>query len=82
MRDFGAKERPQPPQEKNETMASKNNPARRQRQSADKDYQGKKVKPVLYGGSFVGHGRYIAAQDEGGKLGKDTAGKPIPFSAI
>ena len=63
-------------------MASKNNPTRRQVQSAEKDYQGKKVKPVLYVGSFVGHGRYVAAQDEGGKVVKDAAGKPIPFSAI
>ena len=63
-------------------MTSKNIPAHRQGQGGDKEYEGSRVKPVLYVGSFVGHGRYIAAQDESGKLVKDAAGKPIPYSGL
>ncbi len=63
-------------------MASKNNPARRSRQSQEKTHNGKKVKPVLYVGSHVGHGRYIAAQDESGALVKDAGGRPIPYRQI
>ena len=63
-------------------MTSKNNPARRQGRANEKEYQSKKVKPVLYVGSFVGHGRYVAAQDESGKLVIDAHGKPIPYSQL
>ena len=63
-------------------MTSKNNPGRRNRQDKEKVFDGKKVKPVLYVGSYVGHGRYIAAQEEGGKLVSDKEGKPIPYSQI
>ena len=63
-------------------MTSKNNPGRRNRQDKGKVFDGKKVKPVLYVGSYVGHGRYIAAQEEGGKLVSDKEGKPIPYSQI
>jgi len=63
-------------------MASKNNPARRTGASTDKEYEGKKVKPVLYVGSFVGHGRFVAAQDEGGKMITDAEGKPIPYGQL
>ena len=63
-------------------MASKNNPAMRALRTVDTLYKGKKVKPVLYVGSYVGHGRYIACQDESGKLVTDAAGKPVPFSQI
>ncbi len=63
-------------------MTSRNHPARHRGRSSEKDYQGKKVKPVLYVGSFVGHGRYVAAQDESGKLVTDADGKPIPYRHI
>ncbi len=63
-------------------MASKNNPARRGAQNREKQYQGKTVKPVLYVGSHVGHGRYVAAQSEDGKLVTDRAGRPIPYGQI
>ncbi len=63
-------------------MTSKNNPARRGTADEQKTFDGKPVKPVLYVGSHVGHGRYMAAQDDGGKLVKDGEGKPIPFSQI
>ena len=63
-------------------MVSKNNPSRRGRQDQDKLFDGKKVKPVLYVGSHVGHGRYMATQEENGKLVVDKDGKPIPYSQI
>ncbi|MFP6759795.1 MAG: hypothetical protein VCC99_16510 [Alphaproteobacteria bacterium] len=63
-------------------MTSKNNPARRAGRTNEKEYDGRKVKPVLYVGSFVGHSKYVAAQDEGGKMILDAAGKPIPFSQL
>ena len=63
-------------------MTSKNNPARRAGRTNEKEYDGRKVKPVLYVGSFVGHSKYVAAQDEGGKMILDAAGKPIPCSQL
>ena len=63
-------------------MTSKNNPSRRNRQNQEKTFDGKKVKPVWYVGSHVGHGRYIATQYEDGKLVFDKEGKPIPYSQI
>ena len=63
-------------------MVSKNNPSRRGRKDQDKLFYGKKVKPVLYVGSHVGHGRYMATQEENGKLVMDKEGKPIPYSRI
>lgn len=61
---------------------SKNDPSARGRAGEDKTFDGKKVKPVLYVGTAVGHGRYIAAQDEGGKLIMGRDNKPIPFRDI
>lgn len=63
-------------------MVSKNNPARRAGAKPEKTYGGKVVKPVLYLGSHVGHGRYVAAQDESGTMVKDKQGKPIPFRQL
>jgi hypothetical protein len=61
---------------------SKNDPSARGGAGEDKTFDGKKVKPVLYVGTAVGHGRYIAAQDEGGKLIMGRDDKPIPFRDI
>lgn len=61
---------------------SKNDPTARGPASHDKFFEGKKVRPVLYVGTAVGHGRYIAAQDEGGKLVIDQGGKPVAFRDI
>lgn len=43
---------------------------------------GKEVRPCLYVGTFVGHGKYMAATyiDESFVLDKDN--KPIPYSQI
>ena len=61
---------------------SKNDPSARGPEAEGKTFEGKKVKPVLYVGTAVGHGRYIAAQDEGGKLIMSHEGKPIAFRDI
>lgn len=63
-------------------MASKNNPAHRKGEITEKTYEGKKVKPVMYVGTHVGHGKYMAAQEEGGKMVADQDGRPIPYSQI
>ena len=66
-----------------ETMASRNNPARRSSGGgAEKQFDGKTVKPVLYVGSLVGHGRYVAAQDDKGALVRDPSGKPLSWRRI
>ena len=61
---------------------SKNDPTARGPAQQAKTFEGKKIKPVLYVGTAVGHGRYIAAQDESGKLiiGRDR--QPIAFRDI
>ena len=61
---------------------SKNDPSARGAADEGKTFEGKKVKPVLYVGTAVGHGRYIAAQDEGGKLIMGREGKPLAFRDI
>lgn len=61
---------------------SKNDPTARGPAQQLKSFDGKKVKPTLYVGTAVGHGRYIAAQDEGGKLVVDRDGRPIPYRDI
>ena len=64
------------------TSKSKNDPSARGAAQQLKTFDGKKVKPALYVGTAVGHGRYIAAQDEGGKLVTDHDGKPIAYADI
>ncbi len=64
------------------TSQSKNDPSARGPAQQLKTFEGKKVKPTLYVGTAVGHGRYIAAQDESGKLVYDRSGRPIPFREI
>ncbi len=61
---------------------NKNNPNARGAKQKDKTYNGKPVKPVLYVGTWVGEGKYIAAQEENGKLIRDNDGKPIPYVGI
>ncbi|MCD6034487.1 MAG: hypothetical protein K0R63_228 [Rickettsiales bacterium] len=63
-------------------MATKNNPKNRGAAGKIKSVNSKTVKPVLYIGTQIGHGKYIAAQFEGGDLVMDDAGKPIPWDAI
>jgi hypothetical protein len=61
---------------------SKKDPAARGGAGEGKTFDGKKVKPVLYVGTAVGHGRYIAVQDEGGKLIMARDGKPVAYRDI
>ena len=64
------------------TSKSKNDPTARGPAQQAKTYEGKKIKPALYVGTAVGHGRSIAAQDESGKLVMDRGGKPLPYRAV
>ncbi len=64
------------------TSKSKNDPTARGPVSEGKVFEGKKVKPVLYVGTAIGHGRYIAVQDEGGKLIMGRDGRPVAFRDI
>lgn len=41
----------------------------------------KLVSPVLYGGSRIGHGNYMAGHIDG-KTVEDKTGRPIPFKQI
>jgi hypothetical protein len=61
---------------------SKNNPANRSKDTKGKTFNGKPVKPVLYIGTHVGHGKYVAVQYEDGKMATDEGGKPIMWDAI
>ncbi len=64
---------------------NKNNPAVRaaaSRGRREKTHDGKPVKPVLYVGKWVGHGRYVAAQDETGSLIRDARGRPVPYASL
>jgi len=61
---------------------SKNNAAKRTKESSYKTIDGKVVTPVLYAGKALGHGKYIAGHLEG-KLVMDSSGaKPLPYKAI
>lgn len=61
---------------------SKNDPTARGPAAESKTLDGKKVKPVLYVGTAVGHGRYMAVQDEAGKLVIDRDGRPMAFRDV
>ena len=61
---------------------TKNNPLARGAKQKDKTFNVKVAKPVKYIGTWLGHGNYIAAQDEAGKLIKDIDGRPIPYGSI
>ena len=61
---------------------TKKNPLAKGAKQKDKTFNGKVAKPVKYIGSWLGHGNYIADQDEAGKLIKDTEGRPIPYGSI
>ena len=64
------------------TSKSKNDPTARGPAQQAKSFEGKKIKPVLYVGTAVGHGRYIAAQDESGKLLMGRDGRPMAYRDI
>ena len=63
------------------TSKSKNDPTARGPAQQAKTCR-KKIKPVLYVGTAVGHGRFIAAQDGSGKLILDRGGKPMPYRVL
>ena len=64
------------------TSKSKNDPTARGPAQQAKTLDGKKIKPTLYVGTAVGHGRYIAAQDESGKLVMGRDGRPLAYRDV
>lgn len=63
-------------------MGTKNNPQNRGQGAKGKEFGGKPIKPVMYLGSQVGHGKFVAAQYENGDLVLGQNGAPIPWDAI
>lgn len=65
-------------------IKSKNDPNARGTGAASKFHGGKEVIPVLYVGTQVGHGKYIAAAyKEGGKMVLDAISKkPIKWGSV
>lgn len=61
---------------------SKNNPANRGKATKTKTYDGKQVKPVLYIGTGLGHGKYMAVQFEDGNMAYNDEGAPLMWDAI
>ncbi|MHC0449119.1 MAG: hypothetical protein ACRY3E_03365 [Candidatus Lariskella arthropodorum] len=61
---------------------SKNNISNRGKAAALKKIDGREVKPVMYKGARLGHGNFIAAKFDDGKLALDATGKPIPYQLI
>ena len=60
----------------------KNDPSSRRAAGEEKTFEGTKVKPVRDVGTAGGHGGYLAAQDESGKLIIGRDGQPIAFRDI
>ena len=60
---------------------SKNNPKNRGT-AIVKKYNNKVVKPVLYIGTHVGHGKYMAVLYEDGHMALDNTGKPLLWASI
>ena len=61
---------------------SKNNVSNRGKGAELKKLDGKVLKPIMYIGERIGHGNYMAAKSENGKLIRDNFGKPVPYKMI
>ena len=61
---------------------SKNNVSNRGKSLELKQYSGKGIKPVMYIGERLGHGNYMSARFEDGKLVRDANGKPLPYKGL
>lgn len=61
---------------------SKNNIMNRGAAASLKVFNGKEVKPILYKGSNLGHGSYIAAKTDSGELVRDATGRPVPYQDL
>ncbi len=47
-----------------------------------KTINGMQIEPCVYKGSAVGHGTYVAAKFEDGKLVIDKRGRPVPYRML
>lgn len=59
-------------------MAGAKTASRKSESQRVRRLDGKEVKPVLYNGRNIGHGKYLAASIDG-ELVLDESGKPFPF---
>ncbi len=59
---------------------SKNDPNKRG-EKVVATFEGKVVKPVLYVGTHVGHGSYMAIQYDNGQMALDASGRPLEWAA-
>lgn len=64
-------------------MGTKNNPSNRGKGAAGKSFNEKPVKPVLFIGTQVGKGKFIAAiYEDSGDVVTDNNGDAIPWDSI
>lgn len=65
-------------------IKSKNDPNARGTGARGKTYDGKEIIPVLYVGTQVGHGKYIAAafKEDGKMVSDQVTKKPVAWDAI
>ena len=65
-------------------MGTKNNPKNRAKGTKKKQFDGKDVEPILYNGTHIGHGKYIAAKFSGSTqlVTASEEKKPISWDSI
>lgn len=64
-------------------MATKNNPKNKGLSGAKNFYNGKEIEPIKYDGSYVGHGKYMAAKySKTTDVILDKTGKPITWRSV
>ena len=62
-------------------MAGRNIVIKKVKQGKVRKFEGKIVKPCLYNGKWLGHGKYLAAMIDD-QLVLDKDGKPILFHSL
>ncbi len=64
-------------------MATKNNPKNKGLSGGKKFHNGKELEPIKYIGTYVGHGKYMAAKYvKTNDIICDDSGKPIAWNTI
>ena len=64
-------------------MATKNNPKNKGSAGGKKTYNGKDIEPIMYVGTYAGHGKYMSAKySKTTDIILDAAGKPIEWKSI
>ncbi len=64
-------------------MATKNNPKNKGLSGGKKFFNGKEVEPIMYVGTYAGHGKYMSAKyAKTTNIITDPSGKPIAWNSI